>query len=77
MDQPRRSASKSSESADAEESLRRLARALIASALDAYELQHLMEPDPHGTSPQKAKRKLVNLSDSTYNRPRKRWGRAA
>lgn len=77
MDQPRRSASKSNGPADADESLRRLARALIASALDAYELQHLMEPDPHGMSPQKAKRKLVDPSDSNYNRRRKRWGRAA
>ena len=77
MDQPRRSASKSNGSADADESLRRLARALIASAVDAYELQRLIEPDPSGTSPPKVNPKLVDPPDPNYNRRRGRWGRAA
>ena len=59
--------------AAAEENIRRLARALIASALDAYELQRSTEPTSLPTGGGRA----LPLSTSMYSRPRKRWGRAA
>lgn len=56
-----------------EESLRRLARALIASALEAYELQRLAALDRPLTAATKARPARAAL----YSRRRKRWGRAA
>ena len=49
--------------AEVEESLRRLARALIASALDAYETQRLAEPSYSRREHQRRKRKGLDLGD--------------
>lgn len=57
----------------AEESLRRLARALIASALAAYELERLAAPG----IPRSAATKARSARAGMYSRRRKRWGRAA
>ena len=57
----------------AEESLSRLARALIASALEAYELQRLAALDGPLTAATKAR----SARAAMYSRRRKRWGRAA
>ena len=62
-------------SAEAIESLRRLARALIVSAMEAYALQRTAEP---GTAPSTAVvSKPADRPVGIYNRRRKRWGRAA
>ena len=55
---------------ETQESLRRLARALIASAVEAYELERLAEPVKAAPPPDAARTAL-------YSRPRNRWGRAA
>jgi hypothetical protein len=57
----------------AEESLRRLAKALIASALEAYELERRATPKP----PRGAATKARSARAGMYSRRRKRWGRAA
>jgi hypothetical protein len=58
---------------EADESLRRLARALLASALEAYELQRLAALDQPLTAATKARPARAAM----YSRRRKRWGRAA
>jgi len=60
-------------SVGAEESLRRLARALIASALEAYELERLADP----SLPPSVSAKARSAPAAMYSRHRKRWGRAA
>jgi hypothetical protein len=57
----------------AEESLSRLARALIASALEAHELQRIAAAKP----PLSAATKARSARAAMYSRRRKRWGRAA
>lgn len=60
---------------EAVESLRRLARALIVSAMEAYALQRTAEPS---IAPSTAVvSKPADRPAGIYNRRRKRWGRAA
>jgi hypothetical protein len=75
MSRPTASSGDLSEVSDpvAEESLSRLARALIASALEAYGLQRLAALDRPLTAATKARAARAAM----YSRRRKRWGRAA
>ena len=60
---------------EAIESLRRLARALIVSAMEAYALQRTAEPS---IAPSTAVESTpADRAVGIYNRRRKRWGRAA
>ncbi len=56
--------------AEAEESLRRLARALVACALEVHELATT-------AGGRKATTPGLDAHAPLYSRPRKRWGRAA
>jgi uncharacterized protein (DUF2384 family) len=58
---------------EAEESLRRLARALIASALEVYELERLAD----ASLPPSGSAKATSAPAAMYSRRRKKWGRAA
>ena len=60
---------------EATESLRRLARALIVSAMEAYALQRTAEPSIALSTAVVSR--PADRPVGIYNRRRKRWGRAA
>lgn len=60
---------------EATESLRRLARALIVSAMEAYSLQRKAEPSIAASAAVEST--PADPPVAIYNRRRKRWGRAA